>query len=31
VAPGRWNTFDYWSNAVAVISVPMLRDLLGNT
>jgi YVTN family beta-propeller protein len=22
---------DYWSNAVAVISVPMLRDLLGNT
>jgi len=22
---------DYFSNAVAVISVPMLRDLLGNT
>jgi YVTN family beta-propeller protein len=22
---------DYWSSAVAVISVPMLRDLLGNT
>ncbi len=22
---------DYWSRAVAVISVPMLRDLLGNT
>jgi YVTN family beta-propeller protein len=22
---------DYWSHAVAVISVPMLRDLLGNT
>jgi DNA-binding beta-propeller fold protein YncE len=22
---------DYWSRAVAVISVPMLRDQLGNT